>query len=125
MKIILKILGVVVVLVIIMIIAIISMTKSWVNPDDNFAEINLESIEDGFYQGEYDVTPLKAIVTVHIENNKIIDIIIDEHEHGRGSKGEEIVAEIINKQSLQVDAITGATHSSNAIRKAIEDALNK
>lgn len=59
-----------------------------------------------------------------MENRKIIAINILEHRNGMGSKAEAIINSVIQAQSLQVDAITGATGSSTVILKAIEDALD-
>ena len=40
-----------------------------------------------------------------------------------GKKAENIVSRIINRQSLDVDVVSGATISSIAIIKAVENAL--
>lgn len=50
-------------------------------------------------------------------------IKIIEHENGLGSKAEKIVDDVISRQSLKVDAVSGAAASSKCIIKAIEDAL--
>ena len=50
-------------------------------------------------------------------------IKIIEHENGSGSKAEKIVDDVISRQSLKVDAASGATVSSKCIIKAVENAL--
>ena len=40
-----------------------------------------------------------------------------------GEKAEEIIYEVINMQSIDVDTVSGATYSSKVILKAIENAL--
>lgn len=50
-------------------------------------------------------------------------IKIIEHENGLGSKAEKIVDDVISRQSLKVDAVSGATASSKYIIKDIENAL--
>lgn len=50
-----------------------------------------------------------------------IDII--RHLNGLGSSAESIVDKIIEKQSLEVDAVSGATLSSKCILKAVENAV--
>lgn len=50
-------------------------------------------------------------------------IKIIEHENGLGGKAEKIVDDVISRQSLEVDALSGATVSSKYIIKAIENAL--
>lgn len=41
----------------------------------------------------------------------------------RGESAEKIVDEIIKEQRSDVDVVTGATNSSNVIKKAVEEAL--
>lgn len=86
------------------------------NPD-------IANIEDGMYVGEYSVTPVYVKVEVFVVDQKITNVKIIEHENGLGGKAEKIVDDIISKQSLKVDAVSGATVSSKCIIKAIENAL--
>lgn len=46
-----------------------------------------------------------------------------QHDHGRGAKAEAVIDTIIDKNTLDVDVVSGATMSSTAILKAIENAL--
>ena len=46
-----------------------------------------------------------------------------EHQTGLGGKAEAIIDQVIQNQSLEVDAVSGATTSSKTILKAIENAL--
>lgn len=85
--------------------------------------VNLSSVEDGDYQGKYKVFPVSVEVKVSVANHKITDIIIEKHFNGQGKPAEAIVDQVIATQSLQVDAISGATYSSKVILKAIENAL--
>lgn len=84
---------------------------------------NLANISDGMYVGEYSVTPVRVKVEVFVTEHKITDIKIIEHENGLGSKAEKIVNDVISKQSLEVDAVSGATVSSKCILKAVENAI--
>jgi uncharacterized protein with FMN-binding domain len=86
-------------------------------------EINFEQIEDGQYIGNYEIFPVKVSVRVSIQNGEITQIDLLEHFNGKGIPAEKIVDHIIEKQSLQVDSISGATVSSIAIKKAVEDSL--
>ncbi|MBM7614202.1 FMN-binding protein [Alkaliphilus hydrothermalis] len=88
-------------------------------------DINLSNINDGVYEGEYQVNELVgAIVEVTVKDHKIINVNFLKHKYGMGGKAEVITEKVIEKQSLEVDAISGATGSSVIILKAIEDALN-
>lgn len=84
---------------------------------------NLANISDGIYVGEYSVTPVRVKVEVFVTEHKITDIKIIEHENGLGSKAEKIVNDVISEQSLEVDAVSGATVSSKCILKAVENAI--
>ncbi|NLL49778.1 MAG: FMN-binding protein [Eubacteriaceae bacterium] len=86
-------------------------------------EINFEQIEDGQYIGNYEIFPVKVSVRVSIQNGEITQIDLLEHFNGKGIPAEKIVDHIIEKQSSQVDSISGATVSSIAIKKAVEDSL--
>ena len=86
--------------------------------------MDLSAIADGTYSGEYSQFPVTAAVKVTVTDHKITAITITKHENGLGKPAEKITEDIIHAQSLQVDAVSGATHSSNVIRKAVEVALN-
>ena len=81
---------------------------------------------DGTYRGTYDLsgTPVKVTLDVTVQRGTISSINIIEHFCSPiGKKAEKIVERIIEEQSLSIDAISGATASSKAILKAVEDAL--
>lgn len=86
-------------------------------------EIDLNGVEDGTYEGEYTSGAVSVQVIVEVADHAITDINIKKHDNGLGKKAETIVSDIIDTQSVQVDAITGATVSSNVIRKAVEVAV--
>lgn len=88
-------------------------------------EVSISQLADGEYEGAAQIKPVSAKVNVRVENGKIADIEIKDHMTGLGKNGEKIVDQIINKQSLDVDAISGATQSSVTITKAVEDALSQ
>ena len=87
------------------------------------SEIDVSHIPDGIYEGEYDVEYIYAKVKVTIKNGIITEIKILEHRNERGGPAEKITEDIINKQTIDVDAVSGATNSSEVIKKAVENAL--
>ena len=87
------------------------------------SNLNMANITDGIYVGEYSITPVYVEVEVSVTEHKITNIKIIEHENGLGGKVEKIVDDVISRQSLEVDAVSGATVSSKCIIKAIENAL--
>ena len=88
-------------------------------------EVPISQVADGEYVGEAQIKPVSAKVNVQVENGKITDIEIKDHMTGLGKNCEKIIDQIINKQSLDVDAISGATQSSVTITKAVENALTQ
>ena len=81
---------------------------------------------DGVYRGSYSVsrTLVRVILDVTVRNERLSDIKIIEHMGSSiGKKAEKITGRIIAQQSLNVDVVSGATISSKAILKAVENAL--
>ncbi|MGL5152719.1 MAG: FMN-binding protein [Clostridium sp.] len=88
-------------------------------------DINLNNIENGVYEGEFDAEMVSAKVKVEVKNKSITNIEILEHNNGKGKPGEGVIQKIIDKQSLNVDVVSGATSSSKVLMKSVENALSK
>jgi uncharacterized protein with FMN-binding domain len=86
-------------------------------------DIDLAAIPDGTYIGEYDVDFIYAKVEVIVQDGVITNINLLKHKNGKGKPAEQIIDNIVRTQNLDVDAISGATNSSQVIKKAIENAL--
>ncbi len=84
---------------------------------------DLSNVQDGNYIGEYSITPVHVKVEVSVNNHQITDISILQHDNGLGSTAESIVNDIVEEQSLDIDAVSGATVSSKCILKAVENAI--
>lgn len=91
--------------------------------DIQIQDVDLSAIPDGTYEGKHDVFPISVQVEVTVKGNKITEINLIKHVNGQGSAAEAIPEKVIKSQSLQIDAISGATLSSKVILLAIEDAL--
>ena len=85
---------------------------------------DLGAIADGTYHGEWDAGLVRAAVNVTMDSGRIELVDIVEHECLRGGPAEVIVEDVVEQQSLEVDAVSGATASSKAILKSIEVALS-
>lgn len=79
---------------------------------------------DGEYTGRCENGLVAVSVSVTVADGRVENIEILEHRNGLGSAAEGITEAVFEEQTLQVDAISGATYSSNTILKAIENALN-
>lgn len=86
--------------------------------------IEFSSIPDGSYIGDYNVDFIYAKVSVTVKSGKVIHIDLLKHKTERGKPAEVITDKIVEQQTLEVDAIAGATNSSKVIKKAVENALN-
>lgn len=93
--------------------------------DNDFGSLDMSKVEDGKYIGSEDGGMVKVKVEVTVKDHAITDIVILQHDNGKGAPAEVIVNDIIDKNSLEVDAISGATHSSNVIKTAVLNALTK
>lgn len=96
--------------------------------DETQAELkHAEKFADGTYEGYYRRLAGMARVKVTVENGKITGIdIIGCFCSPWGRKAfEQMPRKIIDARSTEVDAVTGATYSSDNIKRAVEDALNK
>lgn len=89
-------------------------------------DVNLANISDGNYSGNYRKGRFAYSVQVRVKNGKIEEIsILDVSKISLPEIAEKLTQEIIQKQTLKVDTITGATASSKAFLKAVENALKK
>ncbi|PKL28310.1 MAG: FMN-binding protein [Spirochaetae bacterium HGW-Spirochaetae-2] len=86
------------------------------NPD-------LSKIADGIYEGSYEAFPVKVVVTVEVADHRIVTVELKEHRNGQGKDAESLLPHIVATQSVELDAVAGATYSSKVILKAVEQAL--
>jgi uncharacterized protein with FMN-binding domain len=84
---------------------------------------DLSAIDDGVYTGVCENGLVSVELEVSVKNHAIANINIIKHQNGLGAKAESIIDEVVQQQSLEIDAIAGATMSSQTILKAIENAL--
>ena len=80
---------------------------------------------DGRYLGEYAIEPVQVKVMVEVAGGKLQSVEILSHVNGLGKAAEALAKTMVEKQSLEVDAVAGATVSSKCIMKAVEAALSQ
>lgn len=90
-----------------------------------YEDINMNSVADGTYYGEADAGLVLVKVEVTVKAHLINNIKIIEHQNGLGSKAESITEAMLAKNSYEVDAVSGATLSSEAIKSAVSKALKE
>lgn len=86
--------------------------------------VAFSELEDGTYHGKFDLFLVKTEITAEVEDGKLIEFVLDKHVNGHGEPAEPIIERVLEKQSMEVDMVSGATASSKAILKALEDALS-
>ena len=89
--------------------------------------VDLSRISDGDYTGTYEHERWTNTLTVHVENKKIVRIDINKDVFAAGVThcSEEVFRRVTEAQNTQVDAVSGATVTTKAYLKAIENALAK
>lgn len=93
--------------------------------DLKIENIDFKTIIDGEYVGTYSLGAVKVKTKSSIKDGKIVRVEYLESEHETGKKAEIISDEVIKKQSLEVDAVSGATTSSKVILKSIEKGIRE
>ena len=83
----------------------------------------LSAVPNGSYEGEYKLGPVTAQVRVTMADGKITGFDIIKHECLKGRPAEALAAQVVERQTIALDAVSGATVSSKAILKAGEIAL--
>ena len=83
---------------------------------------------DGVYTGKADGYKKDLVVSVTIKNNKILKVDLgtnNETEKYFVKAWPVVPNEIVTKQSVDVDVVSGATRSSNGVINAVKEALRK
>ena len=89
-----------------------------------FQDIDLSLVADGDYRGEFGYGSNMYEVEVKVIDHKIVAIeVVKNRDSEHAKKAEGVIERVIDAQSVQVDVVTGATTTSKAILKAIENAL--
>jgi uncharacterized protein with FMN-binding domain len=87
--------------------------------------VDVSQVADGVYEGEYEATLVKVKVQVTVANGNITDIELLKHDNGKGKPAEAMLDEMKKNSTAEVDAVSGATVSSEVIKAAVRDALRK
>jgi len=92
----------------------------------DIAHIDLSGISDGTYTGSFpfgDTYMYRVSVTVDSGIITGIEVLENGTENEYAEKGLGVIPRIIDKQTPNVDAVSGATVTSKALMKCVEKAL--
>jgi len=119
-------------IVVLIIAAVIAALYIWMTADQHlkvsrlvFEEIDMSKVADGAYTGTASTGLVNVEAQVTVADNKIVRIELLKHDNGMGSKAEVIIDKMVETNTYEVDAISGATTSSQAIKSAVCGALLK
>lgn len=94
--------------------------------EEKIGGVELTSISDGAYTGKYDAGRFSNQLQVVVKDKKITQIkIIKDVTFAKPEVSNALFELIINKQNTAVDTVTGATVTSKAYLKSIQNAFNK
>ena len=99
-----------------------SMKKSLAKKIEN-KEINFNALEDGIFTGHSELGPVKVEVMVEVDNHKLKNVELLKHECGLGHPADVIVNTMVEQNTLDFDAVSGATVSSEIIKNAVNKAM--
>jgi uncharacterized protein with FMN-binding domain len=91
----------------------------------NYAQVSMADARDGAYEGEVDAGLVAVRVRVAVRSGAIDSIELLRHDNGMGQRAEAILGEMKRANTWDVDAVSGATLSSEAIKSAVSLALKK
>lgn len=88
--------------------------------------VDTSMLNDGVYSGKYEGGRWSNELKVTVMNHKITDIeVVKDVKIPKPEVTQEIVNNVIKAQGTDVDVVSGATVTSKAYLKAIENALKK
>ncbi len=89
-------------------------------------DINLSLLSDGTYSGKYNAGRWTNELNVTIKDNKIAEIhVVKDVKFSKPNLSSALFNRVVEKQNTNVDTISGATVTSKAYLKSIENALKK
>lgn len=87
------------------------------------SSVRLDTVADGTYIGVCQNKILFAVVEVQVHAHRITDASVLWHKASYLPQAEAVAANVVAGQSLDVDAVSGATLTRATVLKAIENAL--
>ncbi len=113
--------------IVLLALIVISLVYSILGMDDvlkvQIEDVDMADIADGIYVGSYDNYRWSNMVEVTVTGHQITSIEPLKIQNGGEDIVRDLTARILERQMPNVDAVSGATASSNGFLKAVETAL--
>lgn len=90
-----------------------------------YEKVDMGNAKDGTYEGQANAGLVQVKLNVKVRDGAISQIGILEHKCGLGKKAEAITQAMVSQNTFAVDAVSGATLSSEAIKSAVSKALKE
>lgn len=92
--------------------------------DSSVSAIDFRALEDGVYTGHFDGGRWTNTVRVTVASGRLTAIeVVKDVRFASARIREEVIEKILSRQSLEIDATSGATVTTKAYVKAVENAL--
>ena len=117
--------GIILLVVVVALGALVVLTEGQRREDRGLviAEVDISQVPDGVYHGSYKGWNQFAVL-VTVSGGRVTDIEIADDSRDRSSAvTDEVVGRVVSGQTLGLDAVSGATITTNAFLKAVEQAL--
>ncbi len=87
-------------------------------------DVDLRSLADGDYVGAFSYGGFEYRVKTVVKERRIVDVVVlQNRDTDYAKEAEGVLPEMVKRQTPNVDAISGATTTSKALMKAVENAL--
>lgn len=73
----------------------------------SFEKIDISKVRDGTYAGYYDMLLVNAMVRATVKDGKLVNLDLLEHRFNHNYDGSAVIQQILQKQSLDVDGVSG------------------
>lgn len=87
--------------------------------------VDLTGVGNGIYAGAFKKGRWNSRVEVTVKDHRITDIKVLKGDPTVTSISEEAIRQVIEGQKVDIDIVSGATVTTKALLKAIEDALTQ
>ena len=86
--------------------------------------VDFNDLIDGTHRGVFTYGAFNYTVDVMVEDGYVIAVkVVQNKDNDRSKDAEAVLERVVEAQSLQVDAVSGATTSSKALLQATENAI--